>query len=179
MFSMDAHFTPKNKGLTHARLCELLSYDPSTGVFHWLVSKKGVQVGREAGSVQDGYVRINIDGDHFRAHHLAWFYVHGKWPSRQLDHRNQVKTDNRIRNLRLSSALLNRQNTGPHRDNRSGLKGVSFNARSRSWVAYIQLRGKRKNLGYFPTPQEASDAYRDAAKALHAHHPFTSGTSRT
>ena len=54
-----------------------------------------------AGSVHStGYVRIGIDGRKYTSHRLAWLYVHGVWPSDQIDHINRNRSDNRIANLR-------------------------------------------------------------------------------
>lgn len=35
------------------------------------------------------------------AHHLAWFYVHGEWPERLIEHRDKQRDNNRLENLRV------------------------------------------------------------------------------
>jgi hypothetical protein len=50
----------------------------------------------EAGWIIRIYVRISIDGGKYTAHHLAWLYVHGLWPSDQIEHINRKRSNNRI-----------------------------------------------------------------------------------
>jgi hypothetical protein len=87
--------------LTAERLRERLHYDAETGVFTRRVGSGHAHAGDMAGSVHStGYVRIGIDGGKYTAHCLAWLYVHGVWPSDQIDHINRNRSDNRIANLR-------------------------------------------------------------------------------
>ena len=51
--------------------------------------------------------------------------------------------------------------------NRSGLKGASWNANARKWEANIRVAGKRRYLGLHATAQEAHDAYAAAAVEYH------------
>ncbi len=48
----------------------------------------------------------------YKAHRLAWFYVHGVWPKEQIDHINGDKADNCIANLRLADFSKNQANDG-------------------------------------------------------------------
>ena len=52
------------------------------------------------------------------------------------------------------------------RDNTSGYIGVTFrkDCITKPWRAVIQLPGKKRNLGYYATPEEASKAYQAAKK---------------
>ena len=79
----------KRRRVTHARLCELLHYDPETGEFRWLKPvTRWIRPGDLAGTVDQGYRRITIKGRHYRAHHLAWFYMTGEWCPLVIDHRD-------------------------------------------------------------------------------------------
>jgi hypothetical protein len=93
--------TTKQDKLAAERLRERLRYDGGTGVFTRRVGSGHARAGEIAGSVHStGYVRIGIDGGKYTAHRLAWLYVHGVWPSDQIDHINRNRSDNRIANLR-------------------------------------------------------------------------------
>ncbi|QBH20832.1 HNH endonuclease [Alcaligenes faecalis] len=161
------------KNLTQAMVHEHLSYDSETGLFIRLKSGWKSRIGKIAG-IKDsyGYLQIKIDGRRYLAHRLAWLYVHGEWPEKAIDHRNGVRDDNRIVNLRLANSLENGQNQfKAQSDNgRSGLLGVTFDSRREKWVAQIQIEGKNKNLGGFKDPETAHAAYLKAKAELH---PFS------
>ena len=155
--------------LTQERLQELLSYDPETGIFTNLKSRGRVKIGAVAGSKNpNGYIYIAIDSKKYRAHRLAWLYVHGNFPANQIDHINEVKDDNRIVNLRLATNLENHQNqSSPRTNNTSGYLGVIWDKFSGKWRARIKVNGKQKHLGCFDTGEEASEAYVTAKRELH------------
>ncbi len=69
-------------------------------------------------------------------------------------------------NLRLATPAQNQQNRGMPANNISGFKGVRF-YKEGVWIASIGHNGKHSCLGRFPTAQEASAAYIEAAKRLH------------
>jgi hypothetical protein len=48
----------------------------------------------------DGYIQIGLIGNIYSAHRLAWLYIYGEWPTAVIDHKNWVRADNRIANLR-------------------------------------------------------------------------------
>ena len=99
----------KQDKLTAERLRERLHYDAETGVFTRRFGSGHARAGDMAGTVhRTGYVRISIDGGKYTAHHLAWLYVHGVWPSDQIEHINRKRSDNRIANLRERRAALRR-----------------------------------------------------------------------
>lgn len=88
--------------LTHSELIRLLSYDAKTGIFVWKANRGTRKVGNKAAGSKTtrGYINIKVNGISYQAHRLAWFYIHKKWPDDQIDHKNQIKSDNRIKNLR-------------------------------------------------------------------------------
>lgn len=154
--------------LSAARLRELLHYDPAMGVFTWATARQGIAIGQAAGCIDKstGYRRIAIDGRDYRAHRLAWLYVHGVWPDGDLDHEDTNKDHNWIDNLRPATQSQNQANTHRHRDNASGLKGVYFYRSRNRWRASISEGDQRKHLGYFDTAEEAHAAYCAAAKKI-------------
>lgn len=170
----------KNEELTQARLRELLSYDPETGVFVWLDDRRSgagyrivhVKAGDIAGNVNagDGYRYIGIGAKLFPAHRLAWLYMHGEWPVGEIDHRNGSRDQNMIRNLRDVTRLINAQNRRrARRDSMAGLAGA-FKAPKGCrlpWVSSIRTNGKTKYLGQFATAEAAHDAYIEAKRVMH------------
>lgn len=85
----------------------------------------------------------------------------------QVDHIDGNGLNNRRSNLRICSNSENARNRRKRIDNTSGYKGVSFDARSYKWVAYINFDGKRMHIGYFNTREDAHAAYCKAATKLH------------
>jgi len=150
----------KNIGKLHA------TYDTETGYFF---SKSNRRYGKKLGWVNDsGYVVISIgDGVFHRAHRLAWYFVNGSFPVNDIDHINGIRDDNRFCNLREANRSQNMQNTkNPHRDNKSGLAGVSCN-NGKYWFSRICHEGIIYHLGSYDSPEKAHAAYLIAKKKLH------------
>ena len=148
--------------LTAERLRERLSYCPETGVFRWLGARQNK--GSITGGLHNGYCRIKIDGRKYYAHRLVWLYVHGCWPRGDIDHRNGVRDDNRLANLREATESENSRNAKRRSNNTSGFKGANWCSREAKWRAQIDVGRRKINLGYHDTPEAAHAAYRAAAK---------------
>lgn len=159
---------PADRPLTHRRLVEVLSYDSETGIFRWrTASSRRIKPGDEAGTIAaDGYRVIQIDGLHYKAARLAWFYVYERWPRNWIDHRDLNKMNNRISNLREADGSQNHANVALRSSNTSGQTGVSPVPYNR-WKATIRKNGERFYLGTFLTIEEAAAAYQQAAKDKH------------
>lgn len=150
----------------HKRLLEVLAYEPITGVFRWRVKiAKNTLVGSIAGTMNDiGYRQIRIDGTIYCEHQLAWFYMTERWAER-LDHKNRIRSDNRLENLREATHSQNLHNTKAPKNNTSGMKGVSKSKRKRNpFCARICVNERHINLGNFPTKEEAYQAYVQASQ---------------
>lgn len=147
--------------LNARRLREVLAYNAHTGQFVWRRSDKS------AGTLRsDGYLAIRLDGTAYYAHRLAWLYMVGEWPETQIDHRNNIRSDNVWLNLRLASAHENARNAKRWRSVNLGLpKGVHKN--KARFTSTITVNGHKMHLGSFSTPEEAHDAYRRAATTFH------------
>lgn len=162
--------------LTAERLREILDYDPATGVFTYRRNRGGgKQKGQRAGNISrrsndngGGYRIIAIEGREYGAHRLAWLHVHGRWPAGKLDHKNTVRDDDRLDNLREATHSQNMANKGRATNNTSGFKGVSWNKNAGKWIASIQANGKYEYLGLHPTAEAAHAAYCNAAHRLFA-----------
>jgi hypothetical protein len=162
---------------THDELLAALDYDSETGLFTWKPrqhkkhSDYKRRQGKPAGSVKKGsktpHIRVKFNQVDYQAHRLAWFYVYGEWPIRDLDHHNGDPQDNRIVNLRLSTTSQNGMNRGPQKNNKCGLKGVIWVKEKNKWRALIKINKKNMFLGYFNCPAAASFAYQIASDKLH------------
>lgn len=157
--------------LSAARLRELLHYDPETGVFRWNQTRCGrAMAGAVAGRLNaGGYWKINVERRNHAAHRLAFLYMIGEWPSGEVDHINGAKCDNRWLNLRDVARVVNMQNQREaHSNSKTGMLGVTFHPKNGKFQARIQVDKKPKSLGYFAKAEDASAAYRDAKRRLHA-----------
>ncbi len=131
------------------RLKELLSYDPESGEFRRRIS---VSSNARAGSVigvphTNGYLIAQIDGRKYYLHRLAWLYVHGEFPPDEIDHINRKRDDNRVANLRPATRKQNCRNVSARSNSKSGIRGVCWSKKRRTWEAFINLDGKSKYLG--------------------------------
>lgn len=142
-------------------LKEVMSYDVLSGVF------TRIATGKQCVSLtNDGYVVVHVFGEKFLAHRLAWFYVHGKWPVGDLDHKNTIKNDNSFENLREATHTQNMQNTSLSKRNKTGVKGVSFHKASGKYQAEVMCNGV-KQYKLFKTIVEAGIWLKDKREALH------------
>ena len=92
-------------------LQQFLSYNPKTGNFYWKAptSRHNARLNDKAGCPSgSGYRLIIIKGKAFRADHIAWLFVHGSWPKKELKHRNEDLLDDRIGNLEEGARNLRR-----------------------------------------------------------------------
>lgn len=146
--------------ITHARLLELLHYDPETGIFTWRVQRKHskMRAGDVAGSnLGDLYRQITIDMEQYSVHRLAWFYVHGVWPTEDIDHRTDRA--NSIDNLREASSQQNRWNTRP-KIGHSKWKGVTFDkGRRKCWKMAFKFPDGRIIQKRYEDEREAAEEW--------------------
>lgn len=157
------------KRIDSEELRRIIEYDPETGILRDKgVRTRGVK-GRALGNHdKDGYLLLKVYQVTYKAHRLAWLYVHGEWPKNEIDHINGVKDDNRIANLRDVSQSFNQHNIlEAMKNSKSGVRGVR-RLSSGSWEANIRHQGKRVRLGTFGSINEAGKAYQQARLRLHA-----------
>ena len=155
--------------LTQERLQEVLRYEPETGHFYWKVRPSNrTDMGKRAGYVGTwGYHIISVDAVKYRANRLAWLYMTGEWPKDQVDHINCDRGDDRWENLRAATLRQNRFNCLPRKDSRTGVVGVSENKAFSTFTAYIKIKGRKKNLGTYASIEEAAQARKNFAQAIH------------
>ena len=156
--------TPAKPPFTQSELKSWMDYNSETGTFtRTLPSGRVREISAAANTL---YVQVRILHRCYYAHQLAWYWVHGEWPSQYIDHINQNKKDNRICNLRVVSQATNLQNMNyPGKRNKSGYLGVCFT--KNRWRAAIYANGKSYILGYFNSPEDANAAYLTAKPIYH------------
>ncbi|WP_181425564.1 HNH endonuclease signature motif containing protein [Methylobacterium sp. B4] len=171
-------------------LRKLLAYDPLSGSMTWLERSpdmfpggaqtpehncaiwNGKFAGRLVETSDKRYARIAIFNRRYYAHRVAWALQTGAWPTREIDHINGNKKDNRLANLREVAELENSRNQPLRKANTSGVHGVRWKEQINRWIAFIGIDGKFIHLGNFLTRAEAIAARRQAeAKAgFHRNH---------
>lgn len=141
--------------LTHRYLRE--HYDYFRG---FLVSKATDEiVGTRNG---DGRWKLEILGKWYYIHRLVWFWHHNEWP-RIVDHIDRDLDNNAIENLR--KATPSQSSCNRVESNASGFRGVD--KYGNRWRAKIRFQNKHIHIGYFDTPEAASEAYQRKAAELH------------
>ena len=101
----------------------------------------------------------------FRLNRLVFYAFNPDWDifdsstDNVIDHRNGIKTDNRISNLRNVSHQHNGFNTN--------CKGYYYDKQAKKYRAYIKLNGKSKHLGSFENEEDAHQAYLKAKPKYH------------
>ena len=156
--------------ITAEELRKIVRYEPETGDFIWLVGYGR----RKAGSIapKRPYIQFTFQRKLLYAHRLAWLYVYGQFPDRDLDHINRDPSDNRISNLRLATPRQNSANRPVHKDSKSGLKGVCA-LPSGKYMASIKDGERVKYLGTFDDPNVAYEVFRREEVRIHGEYAWT------
>ena len=127
----------KEQALDHTYLISIVSYEPSTGMWRWLrgIPHTKIKAGDIAGAInKDGYRYIRINGVNYLSSRLAFFYMTKEWPDKTVDHKNQVRDDDRWENLEQKDDTEQNHNRGLQKNNVSGVKGVFFDNINDKWV---------------------------------------------
>ena len=158
-----------DQNVTAERARELLAYNKETGLLSWRFSDRNRRSGEIAGRAckSKGGVTVGIDGRQYRAHRIAWLIETGSMPRGVVDHVNGDWSDNRFANLRDVDQSTNMENLrAATSKSKSGVLGIQKNGSG--WCSLIQVKGKRRYLGTFPTKEEAHSAYLTAKRELHS-----------
>ena len=146
--------------LTQKQLKEFVEYDELTGIFIWIKrSSNRVKIGDKAGckanTKNNYYILIRIDSILYKAHRLAWLYIHGEYPEYDIDHINGDGLDNRIENLRSVDHSTNMKNQKMRITNTSGVTGVYWRNDCKKWEVKIGVNGKNISFGCFKDKENA------------------------
>lgn len=147
------------KHLSAEYLKELLQYFPETGEWIWLNPPvhNGNLKGKIAGHIRpDGYRIIRINGQKYYAHRLAFLYMEGELPAKEVDHIDRDPSNGRWANLRHATSSQNKFNREP-----LGIRGVY--ATGNKWQVMV---GRDNYLGLFDNFADAILARDTEAKRL-------------
>lgn len=115
-------------------------------------------------------VAKGVDQPHATMHRLIMGIAFGAAQGLQVDHIDGNPLNNKRSNLRICTRSQNQMNKGVMRNNKTGLKGVSYCPNSdcrKKYRAAICANGKNIYLGMHATAEEAHAAYVAAAKIYH------------
>lgn len=160
--------------ITQERLRELFDYSDGYFVRKINAGKTG-KVGDivKGSNNPSGYKYIKIDGKNFRYHRVIWVWHYGDIANDlQIDHRNGIRDDNKIENIRVVKQHENQQNRKLNKNNTSGSTGVRWKERLKKWEAAIKHKNKIIYLGSFENKTDAANAYLKAKKELHTAQPI-------
>ena len=119
---------------------------------------------------KDGYCIIGLyyDGKDkkYKYHRIVYKFHNRNWDitdvssNNEIDHFDNNKSNNDIKNLRVVNRSENKQNT-------ISTKGYYFNKAKNKYQAQITINNKVIYLGSFETEDEARNCYLDAKNKLH------------
>lgn len=156
-----------SKPITFEQLRRLVSYNQKTGIFTWNVDARSYKQGDVAGyyNKANGYVRLIFKKDQYYAHVLAWLYMTGYWPKKEIDHEDTDGSNNKWSNLREATHAQNGWNKNKSIRNTTGYKGVCVCGNK--FAASIIANGKQTRLGTFGSAKKAALVYDEAAVRIH------------
>lgn len=169
--------------ITPEILRDLFEYNSETGEFIWkrrhqkYFSNKNaygswntLYAGKPAFIHKDfgGYLRASIFSKFMSAHRVAWAIYYGDF-TKEIDHIDGDRMNNRISNLRAVTRSENCRNRGIRSDNTSGRVGVYWAENIKKWRARITVHGQETRLGSFEKFEDAVSAREAAEKVMGFH----------
>lgn len=158
-----------------------IRYDEDTGNFVWrareprnindrtlLQNHAGKEV--ECSTSSGGYLYFKVFGVKKMAHQWAWLYISGSLPANgfSIDHINQIKTDNRIDNLRAVSIAKNNLNKpGVKGSRQSKPRSQRVDYPTFSWLRE-HLRHDKINGAFYWLPRRGTDRQTRKFNTQHA-----------
>ena len=155
--------------MDQAYFSQYFHYNPETGQLTWAISRSNqVRAGTPIKGINNnGYIVLQLLGKDFYAHRIAMIMAGVDLkPTDYVDHINNVRTDNRIVNLRIATNSQNAQNSKLRKHNQSGFKGAKLQKNGR-YGSRIIVNKKAYWLGTYATAQEAHEVYKEASIRMH------------
>ena len=120
---------------------------------------------------KQGYYQVSLSSDGIPytkyVHHLVGtMFIPNPENKKIIGHIDNNRLNNNIENLRMVSHQENCMTRKLSSKNTSNYKGVSFSKEKNKWMAFIQINGKNKHLGYFENIDDAINARVKKAKEI-------------
>lgn len=134
--------------ITQEHVNQLFDYKNGS-LYRKNIKKSGIRAGSLVGFKNNqGYLQVSIEGKKYLVHRLVFFMHYGYFPQ-EVDHINNVITDNRVENLREASRIQNCYNQKNRQKGISGIKNVEWKGDKKKWRVVFRVNGKSKHFGYF------------------------------
>lgn len=153
-----------------SELLQFFSYDSETGrLVRIAKTHRNTVPGRLADTAvsAQGYRLTSFNNRPWLTHRLIWKIVTGDDPPQFIDHVDGNRLNNSWSNLRLADKSENMANRTAPSNNKTGVKGVSYDKQRGQYAVYITKNRKRKFCGRYNDLKEASEAYENAALVIH------------
>ena len=112
--------------------------------------------GKNKGRLQISLWKNGIEKQ-FQIHRLvALAFIPNPEDKPEVDHIDNVPSNNKIQNLRWATRQENNRNTRIPSTNKSGVKGVTWDKSRQKWYACISIDDITISLGYYNTIEEAT-----------------------
>ena len=138
------------------------------GELYWKVSTNSkIKVGKKAGCITSkGYLTIKVNKKPYLAHKII-FSIHYGYIPKEIDHIDLNKLNNKIENLREATREQNQWNRKLQSNNSSGIKGVYWHKRDKSWRVQLRFNKKMNYIGSFKDLELAELVASEARSKYH------------
>lgn len=116
-----------------------------------------------------GYCQALVNKKLIKMHQLV-YQMYYEYIPKLIDHSNQNKSDNRIKNLIEKTSSENNHNKPKHKNASSKYYGVSLHSGKQHWQVKIKKDGKEFYLGIYKNELDAAKAYNVKALELYGDH---------
>lgn len=137
-------------------------YDSATGKL-WRLHVHTSSYREVKGTNSEGYGRVYLHTKEYRAHHICWYLHYGIWPSKEIDHKNRIRDQNNIDNLRESTDAQQTNNLSTQ--SKFG-RCIWYKKRINRYEVCIRRNKQIIYVGVFKTPEEAIAARDNTEKEL-------------
>lgn len=142
-------------------------YEYRDGKLFWKIKfTDKVVIGKEVGTIRNGYKSTKINKKDYGVHRLIFFMHKGYFP-KCIDHVDGNPLNNHIENLRDANRMQNAQNSKIPKTNTSGFKNVTWKKDRCKWKVEIRQNNKVHFFGYFDSVFHANEVAKEARNLLH------------